>query len=88
MRDDGVGRLHPDVEGCALKTIVFETLGWPGIGTKVLLPSGKIGRVKSYNLNDNRVVVEYLDGVFTEAEIREGSNTVCLKPSLMVKLDE
>ena len=69
------------------RTIIFETLGWPEIGAKVLLPSGKIGKVKDYHLGDNRVIVEYLDGIYTEAEIREGSNTVALKHNLMVKLD-
>ena len=71
-----------------MREVCFETLGWPQIGSRVLLPSGKMGKVKSYNFNEGRVEVEYLNGDFSKGEISKGDNCVVLKPRLLIKLDD
>jgi len=71
-----------------VRQICFETQGWPQINSKVLLPSGSLGRVKSYNFNEGRVEIEYLSGNWSKGDIGRGDNCVTLKPQLLIKLEE
>ena len=70
-----------------IRQICFETNNWPRIESKVLLPSGSMGFVKSYNFSEGRVEVEYDGGDWSGTDIGRGDNCVTLKPELLIKLD-